>query len=273
MWGTGTFAGNLSTNIRLVFLGLQENADLFKADTSSQIWQDYIEYINGIVLDGFYRLIHKSLELLLTNMVPDVRPGLPCGSTCVLCVCSGCAPARLSFLWVFCSAVNAPTPGLPGQQTPAVPVTPLRPCHGGNRGARGGMGMGTAATQGADLFQDNVAPLFEVHMDLCDSRVGYRPSLEMLDDNSFLELVETLLSDIYGSTECMPRLLEGKLSYKVGPWPVSKDAAVAPGRSPGALPVPADRAGGAGGAQQDAGGGGVAGGQRHEGRQGVQCQL
>uniref|UniRef100_A0A8B9VFM5 Dynein axonemal heavy chain 17 n=1 Tax=Anas zonorhyncha TaxID=75864 RepID=A0A8B9VFM5_9AVES len=112
--GTGTFAGNLSANIRLVFLGLQENADLFKADTSSQIWQNYVEYIHKIV---------------------------------------------------------------------------------------GGMGMGTAATQGADLFQDNVAPLFEVHMDLCDSRVGFRPSLEMLDDNSFLELVENLLSDIYGATE------------------------------------------------------------------------
>ncbi|XP_035168476.1 LOW QUALITY PROTEIN: dynein heavy chain 17, axonemal [Oxyura jamaicensis] len=111
---------------------VKENAELFKADTSSQIWQDYMEYINRIVLDGFYRLVHKSLELLLTNMVPD----------------------------------------------------------------------------------ENVAPLFEVHMDLCDSKVGYRPSLEMLDDNSFLELVENLLSDIYGSTECMPPLLEGKLSYK-----------------------------------------------------------
>ncbi|XP_071881804.1 dynein axonemal heavy chain 17 [Anas platyrhynchos] len=111
---------------------VKENADLFKADTSSQIWQNYVEYIHKIVLDGFNRLTHKSLELLLTNMVPD----------------------------------------------------------------------------------DNVAPLFEVHMDLCDSRVGFRPSLEMLDDNSFLELVENLLSDIYGAAECMPLLLEGKLSYK-----------------------------------------------------------
>lgn len=254
--GTGTFAGNLSANIRLVFLGLQENADLFKADTSSQIWQNYVEYIHKIVLDGFNRLTHKSLELLLTNMVPDVRPGLPCCSTPVLCVL-GVHPCVPFLSGVFCLVVNAPSSGLPG----------------GNPGARGGMGTGTAATQGADLFQDNVAPLFEVHMDLCDSRVGFRPSLEMLDDNSFLELVENLLSDIYGATECMPLLLEGKLSYKVGAWQVSEDAAVSPGRSPGALPVPADRAGGAWGAQQDAGGGGDAGGQRHEGRRGVQCQL
>lgn len=98
MLGTGTFAGNLSAHIRLFFLGLQENADLFKADTSAQIWQNYVEYIYQIVLDGFYRLTHQSLELLLTNMVPDVRPGLPCCSTPVLCMCSGCTPACLSFL-------------------------------------------------------------------------------------------------------------------------------------------------------------------------------
>uniref|UniRef100_A0A8C3CT99 Dynein axonemal heavy chain 17 n=1 Tax=Cairina moschata TaxID=8855 RepID=A0A8C3CT99_CAIMO len=96
--GTGTFAGSLSAHIRLFFLGLQENADLFKADTSAQIWQNYVEYIYQIVLDGFYRLTHQSLELLLTNMVPDVRPGLPCCSTPVLCMCSGCTPACLSFL-------------------------------------------------------------------------------------------------------------------------------------------------------------------------------
>lgn len=249
MLGTGTFAGNLSANIRLVFLGLQENADLFKADTSSQIWQNYVEYIHKIVLDGFNRLTHKSLELLLTNMVPDVRPGLLHARA----LCALGAPLRAFPFW----GVLFGASGLPG----------------GNPGARGGMGTGTAATQGADLFQDNVAPLFEVHMDLCDSRVGFRPSLEMLDDNSFLELVENLLSDIYGAAECMPLLLEGKLSYKVGAWQVSEDAAVSPGRSPGALPIPADRAGGAWGAQQDAGGGGDAGGQRHEGRRGVQCEL
>ncbi|KAM6049902.1 dynein axonemal heavy chain 17 [Theristicus caerulescens] len=111
---------------------VEENADLFKADKSSQIWLDYVGYIDGIVLDGLFSLVHKSLQLLLTNMAPDA----------------------------------------------------------------------------------DVAPLFEVRMELCDGRVQYHPSLEVGDENSFLELVESLLSDIYTSTSCVPRLLEGKLSYK-----------------------------------------------------------
>ncbi|XP_009470045.1 PREDICTED: dynein heavy chain 17, axonemal isoform X2 [Nipponia nippon] len=111
---------------------VEENADLFKADKSSQIWLDYVGYIDGIVLDGLFNLVHKSLQLLLANMAPDA----------------------------------------------------------------------------------DVAPLFEVRMELCDGRVQYHPSLEVGHDNSFLELVESLLSDIYVSTSCVPRLLEGKLSYK-----------------------------------------------------------
>lgn len=62
-----------------------------------------------------------------------------------------------------------------------------------------------------------MAPLFEVRMELCDGRVQYRPSLEAGDDNSFLGLVENLLSDTFAAAACMPRLLEGKLSYKVSP--------------------------------------------------------
>ncbi|XP_065549706.1 dynein axonemal heavy chain 17 [Lathamus discolor] len=60
----------------------------------------------------------------------------------------------------------------------------------------------------------NVAPLFEVQMELRDGRVQYRPSLEVGDENSFLELTESLLSDIYVAAVCIPRLLQGKLSYK-----------------------------------------------------------
>ncbi|XP_009879601.1 PREDICTED: dynein heavy chain 17, axonemal [Charadrius vociferus] len=111
---------------------VEENANLFKADKSSQIWLDYVGYMDAIVLDGFFTLVHKSLQLLLTNMAPDA----------------------------------------------------------------------------------DVAPLFEVRMELCDGRVQYRPSLEAGDDNSFLGLVENLLSDTFAAAACMPRLLEGKLSYK-----------------------------------------------------------
>ncbi|XP_061233427.1 dynein axonemal heavy chain 17 isoform X1 [Neopsephotus bourkii] len=60
----------------------------------------------------------------------------------------------------------------------------------------------------------NVAPLFEVQMELRDGRVQYRPSLELGGENSFLELTESLLSDLFGAAVCIPRLLPGKLSYK-----------------------------------------------------------
>lgn len=62
---------------RLGFSPLQENAGLFKADKSSQTWLDYVGHLDGIVLDGLFRLVHKSLQLLLTNMAPDVGPGSP----------------------------------------------------------------------------------------------------------------------------------------------------------------------------------------------------
>lgn len=54
-------------------------------------------------------------------------------------------------------------------------------------------------------------------MELRDGRVQYSPSLEVGDENSFLEFTESLLSDIYMAAGCIPRLLQGKLSYKVGP--------------------------------------------------------
>ncbi|KAM9371463.1 dynein axonemal heavy chain 17 [Phaethornis superciliosus] len=111
---------------------VNENASLFQADILSQIWLDYVEYLDGIVLDAFFRLIHKSLELLLNNMSPNVAE----------------------------------------------------------------------------------APLFEVRMELRDGRVQFQPSLEVTEDDSFLKLIESLFHDTYKSAACIPRLLEGKLSYK-----------------------------------------------------------
>uniref|UniRef100_A0A8B9NN00 Dynein axonemal heavy chain 17 n=1 Tax=Accipiter nisus TaxID=211598 RepID=A0A8B9NN00_9AVES len=110
----------------------QENADLLKADKSSQIWLDYVGYVDRIVLDGLFRLVHKSLQLLLTNMAPDVGPGLPCS------------------------------------------VVPLM------------LGMSHHSL----LFSSGICLL----------------------------LMESLLSDTYASAACVPRLLEGMLSYKVSPW-------------------------------------------------------
>lgn len=67
-------------------------------------------------------------------------------------------------------------------------------------------------------------------MELCDGRVRYHPSLEAGDDNNFLELMESLLSDTYASAACVPRLLEGKLSYKVSPWQVAPPGSAGGGR-------------------------------------------
>ncbi|XP_025892623.1 dynein heavy chain 17, axonemal [Nothoprocta perdicaria] len=111
---------------------VMENADLFKADTSSEKWLNYVEYIDEIILDGFFKLIQKSLQFLLSNMVPDA----------------------------------------------------------------------------------SVAPLFEAHMELYEDRVRHRPPMDAAEDNSFFELVDGLLKDIYASAKFIPRLVQGKLNYQ-----------------------------------------------------------
>ncbi|XP_010211142.1 PREDICTED: dynein heavy chain 17, axonemal, partial [Tinamus guttatus] len=73
--GKATHLNKRYTAIRDVGTKIQnmvmENADLFKADTSSEKWLNYVEYIDEMILDGFFKLIHKSLQFLLSNMVPD----------------------------------------------------------------------------------------------------------------------------------------------------------------------------------------------------------
>ena len=51
---------------------LQENAELFRADTTSQSWKDYVNYIDSMVLNEFDQFIRKSLNYLMDNMVADV---------------------------------------------------------------------------------------------------------------------------------------------------------------------------------------------------------
>lgn len=51
---------------------MQENAELFRADVTSPSWKDYINYVDSLVLDGFYCFIRKSLNYLMDNMVADV---------------------------------------------------------------------------------------------------------------------------------------------------------------------------------------------------------
>ncbi|NXP52612.1 DYH17 protein, partial [Heliornis fulica] len=128
---TKHYAALRDASVRIQEL-VEENAGLLRADRSSQVWLDYVRYLDGVVLDGLSELILKSLQLLLSNMAPGA----------------------------------------------------------------------------------NVAPLVKVRMELCDGRVQYQPSLKMGDDNSLFELMETLLNNTYAAAACMPRLLEGQLSYK-----------------------------------------------------------
>ncbi|XP_039715557.1 dynein axonemal heavy chain 17 isoform X8 [Pteropus medius] len=48
-----------------------ENAELFRADTTSQSWKDYVNYIDNMVLDEFDYFIQNSLNYLMNNMVMD----------------------------------------------------------------------------------------------------------------------------------------------------------------------------------------------------------
>uniref|UniRef100_A0A8C0VE51 Dynein axonemal heavy chain 17 n=1 Tax=Cyanistes caeruleus TaxID=156563 RepID=A0A8C0VE51_CYACU len=92
------------------------------------------------------------------------------------------------------------------------------------------------------LLQAQVAPLFEVRMELSEGRVQYQPSLEAGAGDSFLVLVEGLLEDMEKVAASMPRLLEGAVSYKVSPWQVKGEGGGV-SRQSRALPVPSDSLG------------------------------
>lgn len=44
--------------------------ELFKADASTDIWRAYVDYLDDMVLDGFFNCIHCSLNYLLENTDP-----------------------------------------------------------------------------------------------------------------------------------------------------------------------------------------------------------
>lgn len=48
----------------------KNNLELFKADASSDIWRAYVDYLDDMVLDGFFNCIHCSLNYLLENTDP-----------------------------------------------------------------------------------------------------------------------------------------------------------------------------------------------------------
>jgi len=55
---------------------LQENLAYFKAEDGSKIWHDYIEYLDDIVLDGFFNYVYCSLQFFLENTDKE-KSGMP----------------------------------------------------------------------------------------------------------------------------------------------------------------------------------------------------
>eukprot|EP00058_Branchiostoma_floridae_P010281 XP_002595769.1 hypothetical protein BRAFLDRAFT_200305 [Branchiostoma floridae] len=53
---------------------LKENLTLFKADASSDIWKSYVDYVDDMVVDGFFNAIHCSVNYLLDNTDVKVSP-------------------------------------------------------------------------------------------------------------------------------------------------------------------------------------------------------
>uniref|UniRef100_A0A803TIG4 Dynein axonemal heavy chain 17 n=1 Tax=Anolis carolinensis TaxID=28377 RepID=A0A803TIG4_ANOCA len=109
-----------------------ENAELFKVDTKTAMWSQYVDYVDEIVLDGYFKFVRKSLQFLLSNMTIDA----------------------------------------------------------------------------------NIAPLFEVRMELYKDELRYRPSLEMGAEQGLLEVIENLMNDIYEAATLIPRLAKKKPGYK-----------------------------------------------------------
>jgi dynein heavy chain len=50
---------------------LRENAKLFLADPKSQIWETYVDYLDGLLLDGLFNVAFKSMCYLLDRMDED----------------------------------------------------------------------------------------------------------------------------------------------------------------------------------------------------------
>ncbi|XP_033840356.1 dynein heavy chain 9, axonemal isoform X2 [Periophthalmus magnuspinnatus] len=55
-----------SSGVKIHFL-LKSNLQLLGADESSEEWKDYVEYIDNMIIDGFFNSIQASLQYLLDN--------------------------------------------------------------------------------------------------------------------------------------------------------------------------------------------------------------
>ena len=59
-----------------VYILYQQNMEYFKAEDGSKMWHSYIEYLDDIVLDGFFNYAHCSLQYFLENTDKE-NTGMP----------------------------------------------------------------------------------------------------------------------------------------------------------------------------------------------------
>lgn len=59
--------------IEYLFYLLQENKNLYTADDDSEAWKEYVEYVDEMVVEGFFNAITYSLEFFVNNMEGSVR--------------------------------------------------------------------------------------------------------------------------------------------------------------------------------------------------------
>lgn len=52
---------------------LQENKNLYTADDDSKSWKEYLEYVDEMVVEGFFNAITYSVEFFVNNMDGSVR--------------------------------------------------------------------------------------------------------------------------------------------------------------------------------------------------------
>lgn len=56
-----------------LFYLLQENKSLYTADDGSEAWKQYVEYVDDMVMEGFFNAVTHSLEFFFNNMEGSVR--------------------------------------------------------------------------------------------------------------------------------------------------------------------------------------------------------
>ncbi|XP_078081541.1 dynein axonemal heavy chain 9 [Mustelus asterias] len=105
---------------------VQENLSLFQADETSSVWKAYIDYVDEMIIDGFFNAIESSLNYFVENTEPKA----------------------------------------------------------------------------------GFTSLFEAQLDLVSPDLVFRPSLEMGTSDSFYDMVDGLINDVFKISSLVPRLAE-----------------------------------------------------------------